>query len=118
MEARVILRDLELNMSVVREYNEEIPEGLIYRQVPGESFRISRGEEIVVYISQGRGPFPLADLVGYSEAGAIEYLEENELRPRVRYKFTIGSTGHVIEQFPEPGAEILPGQFVDLVVGE
>jgi len=49
MEARVILRDLELNMSVVREYNEEIEDGLIYRQVPGESFRISRGEEVVVY---------------------------------------------------------------------
>ncbi len=118
MEARVILRDLELNMSVVLEYNEEIEEGLIYRQVPGESFRISRGEEVVVYVSQGRGPFVLADLIGYSEAGAIEYLEENDLRPRVRYKFTIGSTGHVVEQVPEPGAEVIPGQFVDIIVGE
>jgi eukaryotic-like serine/threonine-protein kinase len=118
MEARVILIDLELNMSVVREYNEEIAEGLIYRQVPGESFRISRGEEVVVYISQGRGPFTLADLTGFSEAGAIEYLEENDLRPRVRYKFTIGSTGHVVEQIPEPGAEVIPGQFIDIIVGE
>jgi len=118
MEARVILRDLELNMSVVRDYNEEIAEGVIFRQVPSESFRISRGEEVVVYISQGRGPFTLADLTGYSEAGAIEYLEENDLRPRVRYKFTIGSTGHVVEQLPEPGEEVIPGQFVDIIVGE
>lgn len=118
MEARVILRDLELNMSVVLEYNEEIDEGVIYRQVPSESFRISRGEEVVVYISRGRGPFKLANLIGYSEAGAIEYLEENDLRPRVRYKFTIGSTGHVMEQLPEPGEEVIPGQFVDLIVGE
>jgi eukaryotic-like serine/threonine-protein kinase len=118
MEARVILRDLELNMSVVSEYNEEIPEGIIYRQVPGESFRISRGEEVVVYVSQGRGPFVLSDLIGFSEEGAIAYLEENELRPRVRYKFTIGSSGHVVEHFPAAGEEVLPGQFVDLVVGE
>ncbi len=118
MEASVILSDLELNMSVVREYNEEIPEGVIYRQVPGESFRISRGDEVVVYVSQGRGPFALADLLGYSEEGAIAYLEENELRPRVRYKFTVGSSGHVVEHFPAAGEEVLPGQFVDLVVGE
>ena len=118
MEARVILRDLDLNMSIVREYNEEIPEGVIYRQVPSESFRISRGEEVVVYISQGRGPFQIANLIGFSEAGAIEYLEENDLRPRVRYKFTIGSTGHVVEQFPESGEEVIPGQFVDIIVGE
>ncbi len=118
MEARVILRDLDLKMSVVREYNEEIPEGVIYRQIPSKAFRISRGEEVVVYVSQGRGPFRIADLIGYSEAGAIEYLEENDLRPRVRYRFTIGSAGHVVEQFPEPGEEVVPGQFVDIIVGE
>lgn len=118
MEARVILRDLELEMSVVEEYNEEIPEGVVFRQVPGESFQISRGEEVVVYVSEGRGPFPIADLTGFSEEGAIAYLEENNLRARVRYKFTIGSSGHVVEQLPGAGEEVLPGQFVDLVIGE
>lgn len=118
MEARAILRELELTMRVVKEYNDDIPEGQIYRQIPGESFQISRGEEVVVYISQGRGPFPLADLVGFSEAGAIEYLRENDLIPRVRYRFSIGSAGHVIEQVPGPGEEVLPGQFIDLLVGE
>lgn len=118
LEARVILRDLELIMSVVKEYNEEIPEGVVFRQVPGESFRISRGDEVVVYVSQGRGPFRIADLRGYSEEGAITYLEENGLKPRVRYRFTIGASGHVIEQVPEPGEEVLPGQFVELVIGQ
>ncbi|MDW7738739.1 MAG: Stk1 family PASTA domain-containing Ser/Thr kinase [Bacillota bacterium] len=118
LEARVILTDLELVMRVEREYNEEIPEGLIFRQVPGESFRISRGEEVVVFVSQGRGPFIIADLVGYSEEGAIAYLEENGLRPRVRYRFSIGAVGHVIEQLPQGGEEVIPGQTVELIVGE
>lgn len=118
MEARVILQDLDLILTPVREYNDDVPEGQIYRQVPGESFQISPGDEVVVYVSQGRGPFKLADLTGYSEAGALEYLEENELIPRVRYRFSVGSAGHVIEQSPEAGEEVLPGQFVDLLVGE
>ena len=118
MEARAILADYGLIMSVVKEYNDEVPEGLVYRQVPGESFPISPGDEVVVYISQGRGPFELAALVGYSEEGAIAYLKDNELVPIVRYRFSIGSVGHVIEQIPEPGTEVLPGQFIDLVIGE
>ena len=48
----------------------------------------------------------------------LEYLEENELIPRVRYRFSVGSAGHVIEQSPEAGEEVLPGQFIDLLVGE
>ena len=118
MEARAILRELDLTMNVVKEYNDDIPEGQIYRQIPGESFQISRGEEVVVYVSQGRGPFPMADLVGFSEAGAIEYLRDNDLIPRIRYRFSVGSAGHVMEQVPGPGEDVLPGQFVDLLVGE
>jgi serine/threonine-protein kinase len=118
MEARAILADLGLIMSPVKEYNDDVPEGLVYRQVPSESFPISPGDEVVVYVSQGRGPFKLANLVGYSEDGAIKYLKENELVPIVRYRFSVGSAGHVIEQAPEPGTEVLPGQFIDLVVGE
>ncbi len=118
MEARVILNDMDLIMNVERDYNEDIPEGHIYRQVPGESFRISRGDEVVVYVSRGRGPFELADLVGYSEQGALDYLEENDLRASRRYRFSIGSSGHVIEQDPGAGEEVTPGQTVELVIGE
>ncbi len=118
LEARVILRDLGLVMNVIKEYNEEIPEGVVFRQVPGESISSSPGDEVVVYVSQGRGPFQVADLTGYSEEGAIAYLEENGLRPRLRYRFSIGASGHVVEQIPGAGEEVLPGQFVDLVIGE
>ncbi len=117
-EARVILNDLDLNMSIVRDHNEDVPKGQIYRQVPGESFRISPGEEVVIYVSEGRGPFELADLVGRSEEGALAYLDENGLIPRVRTRFSIGSSGFVIEQDPEPGEEVLPDQVVELIVGE
>lgn len=117
-EAEVILEGLNLMMIVERDYNEDIPEGEIYRQQPGESFNISPGDVVVIYVSRGRGPFRLADLVGYSEEGALEYLEENELIARVRYRFTIGSSGHVVEQMPAPGEEVQPGQVVELIVGE
>jgi len=117
-EARVILNDLDLAMSVVRDYNEDVDKGQIYRQVPGESFRISPGEEVVVYVSEGRGPFKLADLVGRSEEGALNYIDANDLNARVRTRFSVGNSGFVIEQDPEPGTEVLPDQVIELIVGE
>ncbi len=117
-EAEVILDELGLVMSVIREYNEEVEKGTIFRQLPGESFRRSPGEEVLVYVSLGRGPFKLADLVGYSEQGAVDYLEKNELKPRIRYRFAIGASGFVVEQNPEAGEEVYPGQAVDLYVGQ
>jgi len=117
-EAEVILDELGLVMSVIREYNEEVEKGTIFRQLPGESFRRSPGEEVLVYVSLGRGPFKLADLVGYSEQGAVDYLEKNELKPRIRYRFAIGASGFVVEQNPDAGEEVYPGQAVDLYVGQ
>lgn len=117
MEARTILSELDLQLEVIREYNEEVEEGDIFRQVPGESFRITEGDKVTVYVSQGRGPFRIANLVGYSEEGAVDYLEANNLRPRIRTEFSVGSSGHVIRQKPEPGEEVEPGQSVDLIVG-
>ena len=73
---------------------------------------------MVVYVSQGRGPFRLADLVGYSEQGAVDYLESNDLKPRIRYTFAVGSSGHVVDQKPEPGEEVVPNQSIDLFVGQ
>lgn len=116
-EAEVILDDLELFMEVVREFNEDVEKGKIFRQAPSESFRISPGEKVTVYVSEGRGPFKIANLVGYSEQGAVDYLDGNGLNSRIRYKFAVGYSGHVIEQFPEPGSEVLPGQTVDLYIG-
>ncbi len=117
MEARTILSELDLQLEVIREYNEEVEEGDIFRQVPGESFRITEGDKVTVYVSQGRGPFRIANLVGYSEEGAVDYLEANNLRPRITTEFSVGSSGHVIRQKPEPGEEVEPGQSVDLIVG-
>jgi len=119
MEARIILRDLGLYLTEpIREFNEEVEKGLIFRQVPGSSLSVVAGDEITVYVSDGRGPFKIDDLVGFSEEGAIQYLEEKDLKPIIRKRFSIGSVGHVIEQDPPRGEEVVPGQFVQIWIGE
>ena len=115
-EARVILRELDLEMEVVQEYNEAVQTGRIFRQSPGESFRSYPGDTVIVYISLGRGPFEIINLIGYPEEEAVAWLEDHELRPRLRVEFSFEPTGTVIQQQPEPGEMVLPNQSVDLVI--
>ncbi|HOP68841.1 MAG TPA: Stk1 family PASTA domain-containing Ser/Thr kinase [Bacillota bacterium] len=117
MEARIIAQDLDLKLRFIREYNEEEPEGKIFRQVPDEGFRVAPGDEITVYVSMGGRPFPIANLKGKSREEAEAYLRENGLKVRqIREEQSDSPAGTVIAQFPEGGSNVQPGQSVDLVI--
>ena len=117
MEARIIAQDLDLKLRFSREYNDEEPEGKIFRQVPDEGFRVAPGDEITVYVSMGGRPFPIANLKGKSREEAEAYLRENGLKVRqIREEQSDSPAGTVIAQFPEGGSNVQPGQSVDLVI--
>ena len=118
-EARVILQEHGLVVGeTVREHHDTVEEGRVFRYVPGEGFRFSRGDEVVLYISQGGHPFPIGNLRGMPREDAAAYLEQAGLKPRFRYEKSDGPAGIVISQYPEPGYNVKKGQSVDLVISE
>jgi beta-lactam-binding protein with PASTA domain len=115
-EARIMLRELGLKINWVREYNDEVPEGKIFKQVPRADLPVSREEEMVVYVSLGGRPFNLSTVIGLMSDQAVDYLEREGLKPRLRYEPADQPAGTVVAQFPEPGSPVQPGQSVDLVI--
>ncbi len=115
-EARIMLKELDLKISCVREYNDEVPEGKIFKQVPRADLPVSRDEEIVVYVSSGSRPFRLDTLTGRMKDEAVAYLKQEGLIPRLRYEPAEQPPETVVAQFPEPGSSVQPGQSVDLVI--
>ena len=115
-EARIMLRELGLKINWVREYNDEVPEGKIFKQVPRADLPVSREEEMVVYVSLGGRPFNLSTVIGLMSDQAVDYLEREGLKPRLRYEPADQPAGTVVAQFPEPGSSVQPGQSVDLVI--
>src|SRR5690606_6384804 len=85
-EARIILQELGLKINCVRECNDEIPEGKIFKQVTAFGLLLSRDEEVVVYVSSGSRPFRLSSLIGRTRDEAVSYLEQEGLNPRLRYE--------------------------------
>lgn len=116
-EARIILRDLGLlKVNWVREYNDDVPEGKIFKQVPRADLPVTRDDEIVVYVSLGSRPSKLPSLIGYLEDEAVAYLEGEGLKPRLGYEPSDQPAGTVVNHFPGPGSSVQPGQSVDLVI--
>ena len=115
-EARILLQELGLKVSWVREYNNEIPEGKVFKQVPRADAPVSPNEEMVVYVSLGHKPIVMASLVGRFKDEAVAYLEQEGLYPRLHYEAADKPAGVVVGQFPESGSSVQRGQPVDLVI--
>lgn len=120
MEALIILKEAGLQNSLIqREHHQEIPEGRIIRQIPNADFPISPGNDVVIYVSLGGRPFAMGNLIGLSQEAALEYIDENGLKAgEVKFMVSENPPGTVISQFPAAGANIQPGQPVDLVISK
>ncbi len=117
-EARIILRDEGLEAVWEREYNNEVAEGKIYKQVPSAGSPLSRDEKIILYVSKGEKPFRLASLIGRKELEAVNYLNQEGLSAQLHYEVAEQPAGTVVEQYPEPGSSVQRGDPVDLVISE
>ncbi len=118
MEARILLDERELKVDVVREHHEEVPEGRVFRQVPREGFQLAQGEEVTIFVSLGGSPFAIANLVGQTREQAEAYMQQEGLKPRLRYERSDQPGGTVLAQFPEAGRTVRRGQSVDLVISQ
>lgn len=119
-EARLILNDLGLEMEVEKDFDEEVASGYIMRQDPGQGFRLTRGETVVVVVSEGRKPFTLRNFQGWALNDVREWLNLYGLILRdVDEDFSNDlDQGKVISQSPAPGETIRPGDAVDLVISK
>ena len=120
LEARLMLRDVGLEMDVSSEYNEEIAPGYVIRQDPSQNFQLSKGETVSVIISSGKKPFSLREFKDWSLEDAQQWLTlyglvlrnvEEEDSPDI-------PEGHIISQFPLAGEMVQSGDPVDLVVSK
>ncbi|MEW5921789.1 MAG: Stk1 family PASTA domain-containing Ser/Thr kinase [Bacillota bacterium] len=119
-EARLLLTDLGLEMEIQRDFDEEIASGYIIRQDPGQGFRLTRGETVLVVVSEGKKPFTLRNFQGWALSDVREWLNLYGLILRdVKEEFSNEfEQGQVISQSPSAGETIRPGDAVDLVISK
>ncbi len=119
-EARLMLKDIGLEMEPSYEYSEAVTPGYVLRQDPGKGFQVVRGDTIHVVISKGKKPFAMSNLQGRQLADAREWLEQNGLvlHSQEEEHSSEFASGEIISQFPAAGEPVQAGDAVDLVVSK
>lgn len=116
-----LLRPLGLEVTVQRTSpHAKFAAGLITDQAPAPQTSIRTGRAVKVVVSAGPATTALADLVGQSErqAGMTLTRDSFQLGRVVRVRQPGLSEPEVVAQSPPPGAKLLRGDEVDLVVAE
>ena len=100
------------------EYNQDIPAGIIIRQVPPAGMNVKEGKSIRIVISQGGETVYVPDLRGQTMRAATISLRTlglvlGELTTRSSMKY---EEGIVLNQNPIPGSSVEKGSFVNVLM--
>jgi len=120
-EATHLLADQGLQLRRVEErgrYDDKVPAGHVVQQSPEARTLVKRGSNVTVILSLGPQRVAVPELTGRSLPAAQAVLSGSGLGlGRILGAFVRGMRpGTVVEQDPDPGAEIAPTAGVDLLL--
>ena len=103
---------------VATEFSDEYAEGEIISQDPAAGEMAEKGSTINVVVSGGRESIDMPDVLDMSYEKAVSLLQQKGLQvddPEYQNSDDV-SEGNVIYSTPDPGADVMPGDTVHLVV--
>lgn len=116
-QARAVLEEHGLGLSIVREVNSDQPVNTIVRQLQDPGRTVKMGRQIEVHVSIGREIVEVPDLTMHSEREAMLRLVQWGLEVgevTTEYRLDV-PPNLVVAQDPAPHARVLRGTAVDLV---
>lgn len=121
-DATAILNDLGLRVTVNTEFDDEVPEGEVIRTDPEAGEELISGDTVLLVVSDGPEPVSVPDLSNMTEDQARTTLESRGLVLRVSATTQPvadeSQDGLVVDQVPDPGATVFPGDTVTVTLGE
>jgi eukaryotic-like serine/threonine-protein kinase len=116
------LTSLGLLFSVNDEFSSTVAEGLVIRTDPEAGQEVRSGDTILLVVSQGPEPVEVPDLIGLTPGQAETRLNERGLEINVSNSTqpVVDATqdGRVVDQFPDEGVTVFPGDVVTVTLGE
>ncbi|REK19335.1 MAG: Stk1 family PASTA domain-containing Ser/Thr kinase [Actinobacteria bacterium] len=121
-EATAALQDLGLKVTVTDEYSNEVAEGLVIETDPVAGTEAETGDTILLVVSLGPEPIDTPNLTGLTEEQARALLADLGLELNVSQATAPvvdpNQNGLVVEQFPEVGTTVFPGDVITVTLGE
>lgn len=117
-DARNMLGDKNLNVTVLNEESRDVSPGCVIRQEPAAGTSVPAGTTVTVYVSSGYTT-SVPNVTGMEESEAREAVTSADLVPNVCYESssTVNS-GYVIRQTPAAGTSCSQNDTVTIVVSK
>ena len=117
-DARNMLGDKNLNVTVLNEESRDVSPGCVIRQEPAAGTSVPAGTTVTVYVSSGYTT-SVPKVTGMEESEAREAVTSADLVPNVCYESssTVNS-GYVIRQTPAAGTSCSQNDTVTIVVSK
>lgn len=117
-DARNMLGDKNLNVTVLNEESRDVSPGCVIRQEPAAGTSVPAGTTVTVYVSSGYTT-SVPHVTGMEESEAREAVTSADLVPNVCYESssTVNS-GYVIRQTPAAGTSCSQNDTVTIVVSK
>ncbi len=116
-QAKSELEAQGFNVEILTEYNSDVPEGYVIRQIPGSGSSQLADTTIVLYVSKGTEKVRVPDVVGDDINDAAYKLESKGLYVNINYEKNDNySENQVISQSVGGGDSVAIGTTVTLVV--
>jgi serine/threonine-protein kinase len=116
------LTTLGLLFSVNDEFSNTVDEGLVIRTDPEAGEEVRSGDTILLVVSQGPEPVEVPDLLGLTPGQAEARLDDLGLEINVSNStqpvVDASQDGRVVDQFPDEGVTVFPGDVVTVTLGE
>lgn len=116
------LNELDLLFTVNDEYSDDVGEGLVIRTDPEAGTEVQSGDTVLLVVSQGPAPVEVPDLIGMTPGQAENALDDVGLEINVSNStqpvVDPGQDGVVVDQFPEEGVTLFPGDVVTVTLGK
>ncbi|GAB2595407.1 Stk1 family PASTA domain-containing Ser/Thr kinase [Streptomyces capparidis] len=107
---------LEMRTSSRKVFSDEVDEGSVVLQSPGEGRRLAKGAQVTVTLSKGPQLFEVPDVKGKKEGEAREILEEAGFEVDVFDALPVFGDNKVWRQSPGGGSQKPKGTTIDLTV--
>jgi len=101
---------------IIRQYSDEVPEGIIMDQNPRAGLTLSEGEMINFTVSLGPELIDVPNLIGKTLEEAEKELKGLNIRYNISERNDAAPKNTVIEQSPKPNEAIEPGTVLEIVV--
>ncbi|UMZ73303.1 Stk1 family PASTA domain-containing Ser/Thr kinase [Natranaerofaba carboxydovora] len=118
-QAVIELEEAGFEVEVEREYNSDKDRDEVFGQSPSAESQVEQGATVKVEVSRGGEPVEMPDFVN-REFESIEQEVKDDLELEIRniYERDESPGGLVLDQWPDPGEEVRPGDSADFWVSK